>query len=83
MNHGLHQQPLGVDEKVTLPALDFFPASNRADRSRPPFPALLTLGLSMMRRLGWPHVRPARDIFVERVMDPIQHAINAPIEKHR
>ena len=33
----------------------------------------------MMRRLGWPHIGLLTTLFVERVMDPIQHAINAPI----
>ena len=53
MNDGLHQQTLGVDEKVTLLALDLLSRVEpvRIDRG-PPFSALLTLWLSMMAAVG-------------------------------
>ena len=53
MNDGLHQQPLGVDEKMALLALDLFSGIEpvRIDRG-PPFSALFTLWLSMMAAVG-------------------------------
>ena len=53
MNDGLHQQPLGVDENMTLLALDLLSCIEpvRIDRG-PPFSALLTLWLSMMAAVG-------------------------------
>ena len=53
MNDGLHQQPLGVDEKMALLALDLLSCVEpvRIDGG-PPFSALLTLWLSMMAAEG-------------------------------
>jgi len=53
MNDGLHQQPLRVDEKMTLLALDLLSRVEpvRIDRG-PPFSALFTLWLSMMAAVG-------------------------------
>jgi hypothetical protein len=53
MHDGLHQEPLGVDQDVSLLALDLLPrvVARRIGRARP-FSALLTLWLSMTAAVG-------------------------------
>ena len=81
MNDGLHQQPLRVDENMTLLALDLLSRIEpvRIDRGPPFFRA--SHALAVDDGGGWAGLAFGllTTLFVEHVMDAIQHAINAPI----
>ena len=52
MDDGEHQQALGIDQHVTLLALDLFPRIVAMPVVAPPFSALFTLWLSMIAAVG-------------------------------
>ena len=53
MNHGVQQQPNGVDEDMALLAFDLFAGIEPMRiNAGPPFSALFTLWLSMMQAVG-------------------------------
>jgi hypothetical protein len=52
MDDGEHQQALGIDQDVAVPALDLFPRIVSMPVVRPPFSAIFTLWLSMIAAVG-------------------------------